>query len=55
MRFLPESRPQGERLDIFGFVTLSLAIGMLQLFLDRGEQLDWFDSLGRSGSRPRRR
>lgn len=44
MRFLPESRPQGERLDIFGFVTLSIAIGMLQMFLDRGEQLDWFDS-----------
>ncbi|MDM0074755.1 MDR family MFS transporter [Variovorax sp. J2P1-59] len=44
MRFLPESRPQGERLDIFGFVSLSIAIGMLQLFLDRGEQLDWFDS-----------
>ncbi len=43
-RFLPESRPQGERLDIFGFVSLSIAIGMLQLFLDRGEQLDWFDS-----------
>jgi len=43
-RYLPESRPQGERLDVFGFVTLSLAIGMLQLFLDRGEQLDWFDS-----------
>ncbi|VTU26895.1 Multidrug resistance protein B [Variovorax sp. SRS16] len=43
-RYLPESRPKGERLDIFGFVTLSLAIGMLQLFLDRGEQLDWFDS-----------
>jgi DHA2 family multidrug resistance protein len=43
-RYLPESRPQGERLDIFGFITLSLAIGMLQLFLDRGEQLDWFDS-----------
>ena len=43
-RYLPESRPQGERLDIFGFVTLSIAIGMLQLFLDRGEQLDWFDA-----------
>lgn len=43
-RYLPESRPQGEKLDIFGFVTLSLAIGMLQLFLDRGEQLDWFES-----------
>ncbi|MGJ7583502.1 MFS transporter, partial [Variovorax sp. RHLX14] len=26
-RYLPESRPQGEKLDIFGFVTLSLAIG----------------------------
>ena len=43
-RYLPESRPEGERLDVFGFVTLSIAIGMLQLFLDRGEQLDWFDS-----------
>lgn len=44
MRYLPESRPRSERLDIFGFVALSLAIGMLQLFLDRGELLDWFDS-----------
>jgi DHA2 family multidrug resistance protein len=30
-RYLPENRPQGEKLDMFGFVTLSLAIGMLQL------------------------
>ncbi len=44
VRYLPESRPRSDRLDIFGFVTLSLAIGMLQLFLDRGELLDWFDS-----------
>jgi DHA2 family multidrug resistance protein len=43
-RFLPESRPVGIRLDLFGFATLSLAIGLLQMFLDRGEQLDWFDS-----------
>ncbi len=43
-RFLPESRPKGEKLDLFGFATLSLAIGLLQLFLDRGEQLDWFNS-----------
>jgi DHA2 family multidrug resistance protein len=43
-RFLPESRPAGVRLDLFGFATLSLAIGLLQMFLDRGEQLDWFDS-----------
>ena len=44
MRFLPESRPQSQRLDVFGFVALSLAVGMLQMFLDRGELLDWFDS-----------
>lgn len=42
--FLPESRPERERLDRFGFITLSIAIGMLQLFLDRGEQHDWFQS-----------
>jgi len=43
-RFLPESRPAGIKLDLFGFATLSLTIGLLQMFLDRGEQLDWFDS-----------
>ena len=32
------------RLDWFGFLTLSLAIGALQLMLDRGQQLDWFSS-----------
>jgi len=30
--------------DWIGFGTLSLAIGALQLMLDRGEQLGWFDS-----------
>jgi DHA2 family multidrug resistance protein len=30
--------------DMFGFGSLSLAIGALQLFLDRGEQNDWFSS-----------
>ena len=30
--------------DFFGFAMLSLAIGALQLMLDRGEQLDWFSS-----------
>ncbi|MCJ0761668.1 DHA2 family efflux MFS transporter permease subunit [Variovorax terrae] len=43
-RYLPESRPKAERLDLFGFATLSLAVGLLQMFLDRGEQLDWFNS-----------
>jgi MFS transporter, DHA2 family, multidrug resistance protein len=43
-RFLPESRPRSAPLDMFGFVALSLALGLLQMFLDRGELLDWFDS-----------
>lgn len=30
--------------DLFGFATLSLAIGALQMLLDRGEQNDWFGS-----------
>ncbi len=30
--------------DLFGFTTLSLAIGALQMLLDRGEQNDWFSS-----------
>ena len=31
-------------MDWFGFGTLSLGIGALQVLLDRGEQLDWFGS-----------
>jgi DHA2 family multidrug resistance protein len=30
--------------DVFGFAMLSLAIGALQMVLDRGEQNDWFSS-----------
>jgi MFS transporter, DHA2 family, multidrug resistance protein len=30
--------------DWFGFLALSIGIGALQLMLDRGEQLGWFDS-----------
>lgn len=30
--------------DLFGFATLSLAIGALQMLLDRGELNDWFSS-----------
>jgi len=32
------------KLDWFGFGMMSLFIAALQLFLDRGEQLDWFSS-----------
>jgi DHA2 family multidrug resistance protein len=37
-------RPLARRLDWLGFATLGLGIGALQLFLDRGERLDWFAS-----------
>jgi len=33
-----------KRFDLLGFGLLSLAIGALQLLLDRGESLDWFNS-----------
>jgi MFS transporter, DHA2 family, multidrug resistance protein len=43
--FLTETmRNTNEKLDWFGFGTLSLGIGALQVLLDRGEQLDWFGS-----------
>ena len=34
----------GAKLDWLGFGTLSLGIASMQIFLDRGEQLDWFSS-----------
>jgi DHA2 family multidrug resistance protein len=37
-------RDRARKLDWMGFGTLSVAIAALQLFLDRGEQLDWFGS-----------
>jgi DHA2 family multidrug resistance protein len=43
--FIHETRHgQREPFDFFGFATLSLAIGALQMLLDRGEQKDWFGS-----------
>jgi DHA2 family multidrug resistance protein len=45
MIFLPDTpRNSGAKLDWFGFGTLSVAIGGLQIMLDRGEQQDWFSS-----------
>ncbi|TDN61754.1 DHA2 family efflux MFS transporter permease subunit [Paraburkholderia sp. BL10I2N1] len=46
LTFLP-ARPakHDAKFDLFGFLTLSLAIGAFQAMLDRGEQLDWFSSL----------
>ncbi|HML09718.1 MAG TPA: DHA2 family efflux MFS transporter permease subunit [Stellaceae bacterium] len=45
MVFILDTRPaQREAFDWFGFATLSLAIGALQMLLDRGELKDWFGS-----------
>jgi MFS transporter, DHA2 family, multidrug resistance protein len=45
MMFLPESpRSALQKFDWFGFGTLSLTIGALQILLDRGEIKDWFGS-----------
>ena len=39
------SGPRGEaKLDVTGFLAFSVAITALQLMLDRGERLDWFES-----------
>jgi MFS transporter, DHA2 family, multidrug resistance protein len=40
----PVPGPRQQRFDMFGFATLSLALGALQLLLDRGQQNDWFSS-----------
>ncbi len=43
--FIHESRQAlRERFDFFGFAALSVAIGALQMLLDRGELKDWFGS-----------
>jgi DHA2 family multidrug resistance protein len=43
--FMPMTGKRSDRgLDWTGFLTLSIAIGALQLMLDRGEQRDWFGS-----------
>jgi DHA2 family multidrug resistance protein len=45
LAFVPETeKDTGRRFDLFGFALLSLAIGALQLMLDRGETKDWFSS-----------
>jgi len=43
--FLTETpRNATAKLDWFGFGTLSLTIGAMQVMLDRGQELDWFGS-----------
>lgn len=39
-----EKHERPPRFDFFGFMTLAVAIGAFQMFLDRGATLDWFAS-----------
>jgi DHA2 family multidrug resistance protein len=41
---MPESTLKRSPFDFFGFATLSLAVGALQITLDRGQVKDWFNS-----------
>jgi DHA2 family multidrug resistance protein len=42
---LPETPKHRSRFDLFGFSVLSLAVGALQVTLDRGPLKDWFGSI----------
>jgi len=42
---LPTRPIQKRRFDLFGFAMLGLALSATQLFLDRGNQADWFNSV----------
>ena len=44
LAWLPSGGETKRRFDLFGFTALSIGVGALQLMLDRGQQLDWFDS-----------
>ena len=45
MLFMDETEQKTHlRFDWFGFLSLAVGIGALQLMLDRGEQVGWFDS-----------
>jgi MFS transporter, DHA2 family, multidrug resistance protein len=45
MVFMDETKKQTHlRFDWFGFIALAVGIGSLQLLLDRGEQVGWYDA-----------
>ena len=44
MRYMPKTETHQRKFDMFGFALLAIALGALQLFLDRGEQADWLSS-----------
>jgi DHA2 family multidrug resistance protein len=44
LRFMPKTETHERKFDMFGFALLGIALGALQMFLDRGEQNDWLSS-----------
>ena len=44
VRYVPDSAVKARRMDWFGFTSLAVGIGAVQLVLDRGNQDDWFSS-----------
>jgi DHA2 family multidrug resistance protein len=44
LRFLPATAISKRKFDLFGFFLIAIALGGMQMMLDRGEQLDWFES-----------
>jgi DHA2 family multidrug resistance protein len=42
--FMPDTVRRIRKFDFYGFAYLSIAVGSLQLMLDRGAELDWFSS-----------
>ena len=46
LRFMPKTETHERKFDMFGFALLAIALAALQLFLDRGQQNDWFVELG---------
>jgi DHA2 family multidrug resistance protein len=44
MRFMLRTETHERKFDMLGFALLGIALGALQMFLDRGEQNDWLSS-----------
>jgi DHA2 family multidrug resistance protein len=44
LAYFPDTTHQRKGFDFFGFAALSIFIGALQLFLDRGPTKDWFNA-----------
>ena len=42
--FVPETQRNPRRLDWMGFLTLALGVGGLQMMVDSGQRLVWFES-----------